>query len=164
MGELEGFTTAPPPLTLTDRTVVYNGSTISSALNGKDLQTFGYSNNSYSVSGNVSPRLLVMNVPVWTQGNNNNSNIVTTSYTHTLNFTTGDATFSGGMNFVKQGKGTLNISKKTLNHTGRTEIWAGAVNFDGTLTSSPVFMNRFTTLNSSGGEFSKGLSSATAPN
>ena len=157
MGELEGFTTAPPPLTLTDRTVVYNGSTISSDLNGKDLQTFGYSNNSYSVSGNVSPRLLVMNVPVWTQGNNNNSNIVTTSYTHTLNFTTGDATFSGGMNFVKQGKGTLNISKKTLNHTGRTEIWAGSVNFDGTLTSSPVFMNRFTTLTSNGGVFNGGI-------
>ena len=157
MGELEGFTVAPPPLTLADRTVVYNGSTINSSYNGKDLQTFGYTNNSYSVSGNVSPRLLVMNVPVWTQGNNNNNNIVTTWYTHTLNFATNDATFSGPMNFVKQGKGTLNISKKTLNHTGRTEIWAGAVNFDGTLSSSPVFMNRFTTLTTKGGNFGGGI-------
>lgn len=157
MGELEGFTVAPPPLTLTDRTVIYSGGTITSAYDGKDLQTFGYTNNTYSVSGKIAPHLLVMNVPALTSGNNSNSSISTTSYTHTLNFATSDATLQGNANLVKQGKGTLNISKKTLNHTGRTEIWAGAVNFNGTLSNSPVFMNRFTTLTSNGGTFKGGI-------
>ena len=157
LGELEGFTTAPPPLTLTDRTVINSGGTISSANDGQDLLTYGYSNNTYNISGKVSPRSLVMNVPVWTQGTNNNSNIPTTSYTHTLNFSTSDAGLQGAAVFVKQGKGTLNISRKTLGHTGRTEIWDGTVNFSGTLTGSPVWMNRFTTLSSNGGTFGGGI-------
>ncbi len=157
MGELEGFTQAPPPLTLQDRTVVYSGSTMNSSLNGKDLLTFGFTDNTYSVSGRVAPRLLVMHVPTLTEGNNNNNNIGHFTMTHTLNFTTNDAGLEGPMSFVKQGKGTLNISKKTLAYTGRTDIWAGAVNFNGTLSSSPVFMNRFTTLNSDGGTFGGGI-------
>ena len=147
---------APPPLSLTDRDVVNAGGTISSTSNGKDVLTYGYGNNTYNMTASVSPKALIMNVPVWTQGNNNNSNIQTSTYSHSLNIS-GSGNLTGGTTFVKQGLGTLTISNATLDHTGRTELWGGTVNFNGKLPNSAVWMNRFTTLNSSGGEFSKGV-------
>ena len=156
LGELEDITVAPPPLSLTDRDVVNAGGTISSTSNGKDVLTYGYGNNTYNLTASVSPKALIMNVPVWTQGNNNNSNIQTTTYSHSLNIS-GSGNLTGGTTFVKQGLGTLTISNATLQHTGRTELWGGTVNFNGKLPNSAVWMNRFTTLNSSGGEFSKGV-------
>ena len=156
LGELEDITVAPPPLSLTDRDVVNAGDAISSASNGKDVLTYGYGNNTYNLTSPVSPKALIMNVPVWTQGNNNNSNIQTTTYSHSLNIS-GSGNLTGGTTFVKQGLGTLTISNATLQHTGRTELWGGTVNFNGKLPNSAVWMNRFTTLNSSGGEFSKGV-------
>ena len=156
LGELEDITVAPPPLSLTDRDVVNAGGTISSTSNGKDVLTYGYGNNTYNMTASVSPKALIMNVPVWTQGNNNNSNIQTSTYSHSLNIS-GSGNLTGGTTFVKQGLGTLTISNATLDHTGRTELWGGTVNFNGKLPNSAVWMNRFTTLNSSGGEFSKGV-------
>ena len=156
LGELEDITVAPPPLSLTDRDVVNAGGTISSTSNGKDVLTYGYGNNTYNLTASVSPKALIMNVPVWTQGNNSNSSIQTTTYSHSLNIS-GSGNLTGGTTFVKQGLGTLTISNATLEHTGRTELWGGTVNFNGKLPNSAVWMNRFTTLNSSGGEFSKGV-------
>ena len=156
LGELEDITVAPPPLSLTDREVVNAGGTIGSTGNGKDVLTYGYGNNTYNLTASVSPKALIMNVPVWTQGNNNNSSIQTTTYSHSLNIS-GSGNLTGSTTFVKQGLGTLTISNATLDHTGRTELWGGTVNFNGKLPNSAVWMNRFTTLNSSGGEFSQGL-------
>ena len=156
LGELEDITVPPPPLTLTDRTVVEAGGTITTTTNNQDILTYGYANNTYNISSNVSSRTLIMNVPAWTQGHGNNSNITTTTYTHNLNIASGGG-LSGTSRLVKQGKGILNISNATLNYTGGTDIWGGTVNFNGTLSNSKVWMNRFTTLNSNGGSFPGGI-------
>lgn len=155
LGELEDITVAPPPLTLTDRTVINAGGTVTGSSNS-ELLTYGYGNNTYNISSSISPKALIMNVPAWTQGNNNNSNISTTIYTHNLNIT-GSGNLTGAARLVKQGKGILTISNATLGHSGNTDIWGGTVNFNGTLTNSKVWMNRFTTLNSSGSQFPQGL-------
>ncbi len=156
LGQTEDITVAPPPLTLTDRTVVESGQSLTSSLKAKEVLTYGYADNTYTLSAAISPKVLIMNVPVWTQGNDNNASITTTIYTHTLNIT-GSGTLNGTARLVKQGLGTLNITAATLNHTGDTDIWGGTVNFNGTLTSSHLWMNRHTTLNSTGGSFGGGL-------
>ena len=156
MGELENITVAPPPLTMSGRREVSNGGTISTDMDGEDLLMCGYANQTYTFSGKISPRSIVINVPAWIQGNNNN-NITTTTYTHTLTYSGSDAGIKGNTYFVKQGLGTLNMPKKTLSYTGPTEIWGGTVKFDGTLSNSKVWMNRHTTLNTTGGTFSGGL-------
>ena len=51
----------------------------------------------------------------------------------------------------------LNLVNATHTNTGKTEIWAGTLNFDGTLAASPVTLHRHTTLNSDGGGFPAGI-------
>jgi autotransporter-associated beta strand protein len=99
-----------------------------------------------SVAEGVSPYILTVNTPTWVQGNNNNNGIKTTTYTHTL---TG-GTFTGAMRLVKQGDGVLNLPEGTHTYTGETNVWAGTVNFNGTLENSPVWLNRFAKLNTNG--------------
>ena len=155
LGEMEGYTVAPPPLTTRGRSLFSSGGTITSSDNG-DLLMSGYGNQIYTISGNVSPRSIVINAPILVEGNNDNNNIQTTVYTHTLNIGSG-STIQGDTRFVKQGLGVLNISDATLTYSGKTDIWGGTVNFDGTLQNSPVWMNRHTTLNTAGGTFTGGL-------
>ena len=155
LGEEEGYTVAPPPLTTRGRTLFSSGGSVTPSDNG-DLLMSGYGNQSYSISGNVSPRSIVINAPILVEGNNDNNNIQTTVYTHTLNIGSG-STIQGETRFVKQGLGVLNISEATLTYSGNTDIWGGTVNFDGTMQSSPVWMNRHTTLNTTGGTFGGGL-------
>ena len=155
LGEEEGYTMAPPPLTTRGRTLISSGSTVTPSDNG-DLLMFGYGDQSYTVSGNVSPRSIVINTPVWIQGHDNNNNIQTTVYTHTLNIGS-NSTIQGNTCFVKQGLGVLNISDATLTYLGNTDIWSGTVNFNGTMQNSKVWMNRHTTLNTTGGIFNGGL-------
>ena len=76
-----------------------------------------------------------------------------TYYTHTL---TGGA-FAGDMRLVKQGDGALTLPDVTQTYTGPTEVWAGALNFDGTLQNSRLWLNRFAELNTDGGTFAKGI-------
>ena len=87
------------------------------------------------------------------QGHNDNNNITTEYFTHTL---TGGA-FTGNMRLVKQGDGTLVLPKVTETYTGATEVWAGTLSFDGTMEKSPVWLNRHTTLESDGGQFKGGI-------
>lgn len=42
-------------------------------------------------------------------------------------------------------------------YTGKTDVWAGTLQFDGTMESSPVWLNRFAELNSNGGNFKGGI-------
>ena len=155
MGELENITVAPPPLTTRGRTLFSSSSTVTTNNNGNDLLMCGYDNQTYTISGQVSPRSIIINAPVWIEGNNNN-NIQTTVYTHTLNCS-GSNTIQGSTRLVKQGLGVLNMPNTTLTYTGNTDIWGGTVNFDGTMQNSPVWMNRHTTLNTNDGYFNNGL-------
>ena len=170
VGELEGYTTAPPPYTMAGRQEISNGGTIAGS-SGDQLIACETNNMTISVSNGAQPSVFIDNAPSWVQGTDvngttgtrvtGNSEVAATNlppinrtyYTHTL---TGGA-FAGNMWLVKQGDGTLVLPKVTETYTGRTDVWAGTLQFDGTMQSSPVWMNRHTTLNTTGGTFSGGL-------
>ena len=154
VGELEGFTASPPPYTMEDRTEISNGGTIGTAYDNQQIIMAQTNDMTVSVTNGASPWVFIDNSPTWTQGNNGSA-ITTTTYTHTL---TGGG-FGGSMNLVKQGKGTLVLPNATESYTGKTDIWDGTLQFDGTMSSSPVWMNRHTTLISNGGTFNGGIES-----
>ena len=159
LGELEGYTVAPPPYSMQDRTEIANGGTISSSHNGKQIIACETNNMSISVEDGASPWVFYDNAPSWVQGTDVNGTsgmnptIDYSYYTHTV---TGGA-FTGNMNLVKQGDGTLVLPTVEQTYTGKTDIWAGTVEFNGSFSKSPVWMNRFTTFNTSGGAFNGGL-------
>src|SRR5574344_346200 len=153
LGALEGITIAPPPRTTNGRTEISNGATISTSYNSKHLLLDDTSDMSVAVSSGAAPYILTDNAPTWVQGHTDNSNITTTSYTHTL---TGSA-FTGSMRLVKQGDGTLVLPNVTQTYTGETNVWAGTLRFDGIMKNSRVWLNRFALLDSHGGTFSKGI-------
>lgn len=170
VGELEGYTTAPPPYTMAGRQEIRNLGTIAGS-SGDQLIACETNNMTISVSNGAQPSVFIDNAPSWVQGTDVNGTtgarvtgngeeaatnlprINRKYYTHTL---TGGA-FAGNMWLVKQGDGTLVLPKVTETYTGRTDVWAGTLQFDGTMQSSPVWMNRHTTLNTTGGTFSGGL-------
>ena len=149
LGEMEGITVAPPPLTNTGRTQLNNGATITTENNGQHLLLAGYENKIVNVGEGAEPEVLTVNAPAWVEGNDNNNNITTTTYQHTI---TGDA-LSGDMRLTKQGWGQLVLSDNTHTYTGPTEVWQGTLTFNGELPYSPMWLNRFTSLNSSKGTF-----------
>ena len=153
LGELEGITQAPPALTMTDRSEVSNGGNISSSLNDKQVLMAETGNMSVNVADGAAPYILFDNAPTWVQGHDDNDNITTETYTHTL---TGGA-FTGSMRLVKQGDGVLVLPKVTETYTGNTDVWAGTLQFDGTMQNSHVWLNRHTNLISNGGSFNAGI-------
>ena len=159
LGELEGITVAPPALTNTNRTEIENGGTIGTALNDKQVMLAATGNATASVSEGASPYIFFDNAPSWVQGTDVNgtsgkdAEIIYDYYTHTL---TGGA-FTGNMRLVKQGDGTIVLPNVTETYTGNTDVWAGTLQFDGTMQSSPVWLNRHTSLISDGGNFKGGI-------
>lgn len=153
LGELEGITVAPAPLSMTGRTEIADGATIGQDAADKHIIMCETGNMTVAVSDGAAPYIFTDNAPTWVQGNDNNNNIVTTTYTHTL---TG-GTFTGGMRLVKQGGGVLVMPKATHTYTGSTDVWGGTLRIDGTLQSSRLWLNRHTTLISDGGRFMNGI-------
>ncbi len=155
LGKLEGITQAPPPLTMDGREEVKNGGTIATSLDGKDVIVCETSNSTVTLQDGAQPHLLVFNVPTWVQGSapsecsTKNTKITYTTYTCDV---TGGG-LAGDARLVKQGDGVLTLPKAAFKHTGNTDIWAGVLNFDGTLKESDLWLNRFAELNSNGGEF-----------
>lgn len=148
-GELEGITVAPPPLTMTGRTEITHNGTIGTEHNGEHVIVCESGNIDVTVAEGASPSVATFNVPSWVQGSTNNSNIVYEKYTHTV----GGMGFVGNTRLVKQGDGILNLPEVEMAHKGNTDIWAGTVNFDGTMKNSSLWLNRFAELNSNGGIF-----------
>ena len=152
LGELEGITMAPPPLTMTGRTEVVNGGTIGTTSN--HLIVCETNDTEVTVEDGAEPYILTFNVPSWVQGTNStatngNPNINRTYYTCEVK----GGALAGATRLVKQGDGILNLPKVDQRYTGPTDIWAGTVNFDGSLLHSPLWLNRFAELNSDGGQF-----------
>ena len=154
LGELEGITMAPPALTMTGRTEIANGGTIS--IKDEQVITCETGDMTVNVADGVTPYIYIDNAPSWVQGTNStsitNPAIKYDYYTHTL---TGGA-FAGEMRLVKQGDGKLVLPKVTETYSGPTDIWAGTFLFNGTMQNSRVWLNRHTTLISSG-NFPKGI-------
>ena len=157
LGELEGITIAPPPLTTTGRREV--SSSIGTELNGKHALLDVTNDVTVSVANGASPAIFTDNAPSWVQGTaeseckTKDTEIKYAYYTHTL---IGGA-FTGNTRVVKQGDGTLVLPNVTETYTGKTDVWAGTLQFDGTMESSPVWLNRFAELNSNGGNFKGGI-------
>ena len=154
LGELENITIAPPPLTMTGRTEVANGGTIGSALDDQHVLVCETNDTKISVAEGAKPYMVTFNVPSWVQGTNSNvtNGNPKINYTYYTCDVTG-AAFTGSMRLVKQGDGILSLPKTDNTYTGETNIWAGTVNFDGTLRNSTLWLNRFAELNSDGGVF-----------
>ena len=155
LGEMEGITLAPPPLTTTDRVCVADGAAIGSDFNGKHVLVHENKDATVSIVAGAAPAVLTFNVPTWVQGTAPSE--CTTSDTK-INYTTytcvvTGAGLSGKARLVKQGDGILTLPKAEFTHTGETNIWAGMLNFDGTMQQSDLWLNRFVSLNSDGGEF-----------
>ena len=155
LGELEGITIAPPPLTMTGRTEVADGGTVSRSQDGQHVIVCEIGNSSVNIEAGAQPAVLTFNVPTWVQGTAPSE--CTTQNTK-INYTTYECVVSGGgisgaARLVKQGDGVLTLPKADFTHTGATDIWGGTLNFDGTMKQSPLWLNRFARLNSNGGEF-----------
>ena len=159
LGELEGITQAPPALTMTNRVEISNGGTIGSAQNDQQVLMAETGDMTVSVANGAAPYIFFDNAPSWVQGTDvdgtsaMNPDIKYAYYTHTL---TGGA-FTGNMRLVKQGDGTLVLPKVTQTYKGNTDVWAGTLQFDGTMESSPLWLNRHTSLISDGGNFKGGI-------
>lgn len=149
LGELEGITVAPPPLIMTGRVEVANGGTISADFNNQHVIVCETNDMEVSIDAGVSPHVATFNVPSWVQGTTNNNNIIYDKFTYTVK----GAGFTGDTRVVKQGDGILNLPKVDMTHTGNTDVWAGIVNFDGTMKNSNLWLNRFAEFNSDGGVF-----------
>lgn len=153
LSEFEEITVPPAPLSLTGRETMANGGNIDASLNGKSVLVYGNEDMTVSAAAGISPEVLTINTPTWVQGHNDNDKITYKTYTHTI--TSGN--FTGGMKLVKQGDGKLIFPNGTQSYTGNTEIWAGTIVFDGELSNSPVWLNRFGILETSALNLPKGL-------
>ena len=154
LGALEGITVAPPPYTMTGRTEVKNGGTISSAHNDQHVIVCETNDTKITVANGAAPYVASFNVPSWVQGTNSNK----TDGTAVINYeyytcTVEGGAFAGNMTLAKQGDGILSLPKVDMTYTGPTNVWAGTLNFDGSLKQSTLWLNRHTTLNSNGGTF-----------
>ena len=149
IGELEGITMAPPPLTMNGRVEVTNGGTVGAEHNGKHAIVCEMNSTEVSIAHGASPHVATFNVASHVQGTTNNNNII---YEKDTCVVTGGG-LAGAARLVKQGDGVLCLPKVEMTHTGNTDIWAGTVNFDGTMKHSPLYLSRFAELNSDGGEF-----------
>lgn len=151
LGQLEGITVAPPPFTMSGRTEIPNAGTISSANAGQHVIVCETNDTRVTVVDGANPDVATFNVPSWVQGTNSNKTdgtavIDRTYYTCTVE----GGAFAGGMRLVKQGDGILALPKVDMTYTGPTDIWAGTLNFDGSMTQSTLWLNRFAELNSVG--------------
>ena len=151
LGELEGITMAPPARTMTGRTEIQNGGSITTTDNA--VIACETNDMSISVSEGASPYIFIDNAASHVIGHDNNNYIERVYYKHTLI----DGAFSGATRIIKQGDGILVLPNVSEKHTGNTDIWAGTLQFDGTMENSPVWLNRHTSLISDGGNFKGGI-------
>lgn len=150
LGQAEGITCAPPPLTTNGR--VEATDRITTAMNGRHVLLADTEGGTVTVDEGAQPYILTVNAFSHTTGTDNNDNIPTTYSRYTLQ----GAPLSGGMRLVKQGCGTLELSAQTHVYTGETDLWGGVTCFNGELTNSPVWMNRFAELHTAG-RFPRGI-------
>ena len=147
VGELEGLTQAPPPLTWTNRYGIGNGGTISTSYNNKDVLVWPDGNGSeYSVAiaSGAKPSTVYLNSRTTIEGGDR-VNYTETKHTWDRIRLTGNA-LSGSTNVCKQGSSAAHLPYVTHTHTGKTDVWQGALICYGSISNSPVWANRFTEL------------------
>lgn len=148
LGELEGITVAPPPYTMTNRTEVANGGTISTT--DEHLIVCETNDTKVSIANGAHPYMVTFNVPTWVQGTAAGNSTVKATPIDTTYYTceVSGGALTGSTRVVKQGDGILTLPKVDMTYTGETNIWAGTINFNGSAPNTPVWLNRFGKLNS----------------
>ena len=147
LGELENITIAPPPLTMTGRTEVPNGGTISH--NGEEVITCETNDMTITIADGATPYIYIDNAPSLVSGSAPSEatvasyNISYKYYTHTLQ----GGGFGGATRVVKQGDGILNYPEQDMVYSGNTDVWGGTLNLKGSIANSPLWLNRHTALN-----------------
>ena len=147
LGELEGITQAPPPLTMNGRTEIANGGTITTK--NEHLLVCETNDTQVTIQDGASPYMVTFNVPSWVQGtaaSNSTAKTPAINYTYYTCTVNGGA-LSGATRVVKQGDGILTLPSVDMTYTGSTDIWAGTVNFNGSAKNSDLWLNRFGELN-----------------
>lgn len=152
LGELEGITTAPPALVTTDRQHVANGGTIGAAHTDQQVLLYENQHTTIAVEDGVRPWNVFVNVPSWTQGQNNaETSGKIAPITHYYKTTLTGGAFAGTMRLIKQGEGELVLPDVEQQYTGNTEVWNGTLTFNGKLLGSTLWLNRHTTLSAANG-------------
>ena len=147
LGELEGITAAPPALTMEGRTEIANRGTISNK--DEEVITCETNDMTITITDGATPYLYIDNAPSWVQGSapseatSASYNITYQYYTHTLQ----GGGFGGTTRVVKQGDGILVYPEKDMTYSGKTDVWAGTLNLNGSIANSPLWLNRLTNLN-----------------
>ncbi|MBR6191472.1 MAG: hypothetical protein IKQ68_04870 [Prevotella sp.] len=147
VGELEGLTQAPPPSTWTNRTGIGNGGTISTSYNGKDVLVWPDGNGSeYSVAiaSGAKPSTIYLNSRTTIEGGDL-VNYTETKHTWDRIRLTGYG-LSGSTNVCKQGSSAAHLPYVTHTHSGKTDVWQGALICYGSISNSALWANRFTEL------------------
>ena len=148
LGELEGITVAPPPYTMTGRTEVKNGGTITTT--DEHLLVCEFNDTRINIAEGASPYMVTFNVPSSVEGTAESNATVKNTPINRSYYTceVSGGALSGNTRVVKQGDGILTLPAVDMTYTGETNIWAGTVNFNGSAANSNVWVNRFGTLNS----------------
>lgn len=147
VGELEGLTQAPPPLTWTGRNADYNGELRGSLIGGKDvlIMTNGEGQErNITVNNGAQPSTLFINSRTTIEGNDQ---VTYNESKHTwdrVRFT--GAAFSGTTNICKQGGSAVHLLYGNHTHSGKTDVWDGALICNGSITNSPLWANIHTEL------------------
>jgi autotransporter-associated beta strand protein len=153
LGELEGITQAPPPLTTMGRVEIRNGGSISSEHNGAQVLLAETGDMEVTITEPCLPEVIIDNAPSWVQGHDDNDRIEYGYYTHTLKM---NRTWMGGLSgssirLVKQGDGTLRLEDELVqSYGGPTDVWAGTIVFSSGKVDSHVWLNRFAKMETSG--------------
>lgn len=147
VGELEGLTQAPPPLTWTGRDKDYNGELRGSLIGGKDvlIMTTGEGQErSIKVNANACPSTLFINSRTTIEGGDR---VAYTETKHTwdrVRFT--ENPFTGTTNICKQGGSAAHLVYGNHTHSGKTDVWDGALICNGSILYSPLWANIHTEL------------------
>ena len=150
LGELEGITQAPPPLTMTGRREVKNGESITSNMGNDHVIVCEMNDTQINLAGNVSPYIATFYVPSLVEGTAaSNTTTKATPINYTYNTCTVEGgTFTGATRVVKQGDGVLSLPAADMTYSGKTDVWNGTIIFRGSAANSDVWLNRFAELNS----------------
>ena len=148
LGELEGITVAPPPYTMTGRTEVKNGGTITTT--DDHLLVCEFNDTKVNIADGASPYIVTFNVPSSVEGTAASNSTVKKTPINTSYYTceVSGGALTGSTRLIKQGDGILTLPAVDMTYTGTTNIWAGTVNFNGSAANSSIWVNRFGVLNS----------------
>ena len=93
--------------------------------------------------------MVSFNVPSWVQGTaGSGATAQNTPITYQyFTCTVEGGALTGSTRVVKQGDGILTLPAVDMTYTGETNIWNGTVNLNGSLSNSPIWLNRFAILN-----------------